>query len=31
MTVAFDGARLDKLTCVGLKGMGADLSNVAAE
>lgn len=27
-TVAFDGARMDKLTYAGLKGMGADLSNV---
>lgn len=27
-TVAFDGARMDKLTCAGLNGMGADLSNV---
>jgi hypothetical protein len=30
-TVAFDGARLDKLTYVGRKGMGADPSNVTAE
>jgi hypothetical protein len=30
-TVAFDGARLDKLTYVGLKVMGADLSTVTAE
>ena len=30
-TVAFDGAGLDKLTFVGLKGMAADLSNVTAE
>jgi uncharacterized protein YjbI with pentapeptide repeats len=27
-TVAFDGARMDKLTYNGLKGLGADLSNV---
>jgi uncharacterized protein YjbI with pentapeptide repeats len=27
-TVDFDGARMDKLTYAGLKGMGADLSNV---
>jgi uncharacterized protein YjbI with pentapeptide repeats len=27
-TVAFDEARMDKLTYAGLKGMGADLSNV---
>jgi uncharacterized protein YjbI with pentapeptide repeats len=27
-TVDFDGARIDKLTYAGLKGMGADLSNV---
>jgi len=27
-TVVFDGARMDKLTYAGLKGMGADLSNV---
>ena len=27
-TVIFDGARMDKLTYAGLKGMGADLSNV---
>jgi hypothetical protein len=26
--VAFDGARMDKLTYAGLKGMGADVSNV---
>jgi uncharacterized protein YjbI with pentapeptide repeats len=30
-TVAFDGARMDKLTYAGLKGMGADLSNVTVE
>ncbi len=28
---AFDGARMDKLTYAGLKGMGADLSNVTVE
>ncbi|WP_279581361.1 pentapeptide repeat-containing protein [Fodinicola feengrottensis] len=27
----FDGARMDKLTYAGLKGMGADLSNVIVE
>jgi uncharacterized protein YjbI with pentapeptide repeats len=27
-TVIFDGARMDKLTYAGLKGLGADLSNV---
>jgi uncharacterized protein YjbI with pentapeptide repeats len=27
-TVTFDGARMDKLTYAGLKGLGADLSNV---
>ena len=27
-TIAFDGARMDKLTYAALKGMGADLSNV---
>ena len=26
-----DGARMDKLTYAGLKGMGADLSNVTIE
>jgi hypothetical protein len=26
--VAFDGARMDKLTCAGLNGMGAELSNL---
>jgi hypothetical protein len=26
--VAFDGARMDKLTYAGLKGLGADLSSV---
>jgi len=30
-TVAFDGARTDKLTYAGLKGMGADLSSVIVE
>ena len=30
-TVAFDGARMDKLTYAGLKGMGADLSNVTVD
>ena len=30
-TVVFDGARMDKLTYAGLKGMGADLSNVTVE
>jgi hypothetical protein len=29
--VAFDGARMDKLTYAGLKGLGADLSNVTVE
>lgn len=27
-TAIFDGARMDKLTYAGLKGLGADLSNV---
>ena len=27
----FDGARMDKLTYAGLKGIGADLSNVTVE
>jgi hypothetical protein len=30
-TLAFDGAWLYKLTCVGLKGVGADPSNVTVE
>jgi uncharacterized protein YjbI with pentapeptide repeats len=30
-TVIFDGARMDKLTYAGLKGLGADLSNVTVE
>ena len=30
-TVILDGARMDKLTYAGLKGMGADLSNVTVE
>jgi uncharacterized protein YjbI with pentapeptide repeats len=30
-TVAFDGARMDKLTYAGLKSMGADLSTVTVE
>jgi uncharacterized protein YjbI with pentapeptide repeats len=30
-TVNFDGARMDKLTYAGLKGLGADLSNVIVE
>jgi uncharacterized protein YjbI with pentapeptide repeats len=30
-TVNFDGSRMDKLTYAGLKGMGADLSNVIVE
>jgi uncharacterized protein YjbI with pentapeptide repeats len=30
-TVAFDGARMDKLTYAGLKGMGADLSSVTVQ
>ena len=30
-TVNFDGARMDKLTYAGLKGLGADLSNVTVE
>ena len=30
-TVNFDGARMDKLTYAGLKGIGADLSNVTVE
>jgi hypothetical protein len=30
-TVAFDGAWMDKLICAGLKGMGANLSNVTVE
>ena len=29
--VVFDGARMDKLTYAGLKGLGADLSNVTVE
>jgi uncharacterized protein YjbI with pentapeptide repeats len=29
--VIFDGARMDKLTYAGLKGLGADLSNVTVE
>ena len=30
-TVNFDGARMDKLTYAGLKGLGADLSSVTVE
>ncbi len=30
-TVIFDGARMDKLTYAGLKGLGADLSNVTVQ
>jgi ABC-type dipeptide/oligopeptide/nickel transport system ATPase subunit len=30
-TVAFDRARMDKLTYAGLKGLGADLSNVTVQ
>ena len=30
-TLIFDGARMDKLTYAGLKGLGADLSNVTVE